>query len=102
VLCFLNGDTYGLPTSLPWAVTFTNPEAMAPLGVPLHPTQLYEMTLNLSLFGFLWAWRKWARFDGQLFLVYAAGYGLIRLVVENFRGDQLHSNTRAVSPPPRV
>lgn len=87
--CFLNGDAYGLPTSLPWAVTFTNPQAMAPLNVPLHPTQLYEMTLNLLLFGLVWAWRRRIRFDGQLLLAYAMGYGFIRLVVENFRGDQL-------------
>lgn len=40
--CFLNGDSYGRPTDLPWAVTFTNPEALAPLGIPLHPAQLYE------------------------------------------------------------
>ena len=40
--CFVGGDSYGLPTTLPWAVTYTNPGAMAPLGVPLHPTQLYE------------------------------------------------------------
>jgi len=87
--CFLNGDAFGIPTALPWAVTFTNPEAMAPLGVPLHPTQLYEMGLNLILFGFLWWWRTRIRFDGQLFLLYAGGYGTIRFIVENFRGDQL-------------
>ena len=87
--CFLNGDAYGIPTTLPWAVTFTDPESMAPLGVPLHPTQLYEMSLNLLLFGLLWWWRRRVRFDGQLFLVYAGGYGIIRFIVENFRGDQL-------------
>jgi phosphatidylglycerol:prolipoprotein diacylglycerol transferase len=87
--CFLNGDAYGIPTVLPWAVTFTNPDSMAPLGVPLHPTQLYEMSLNLLLFGLLWWWRRRVRFDGQLFLVYAGGYGIIRFIVENFRGDQL-------------
>ncbi len=87
--CFLNGDAYGVPTMLPWAVTFTNPEAMAPLGVPLHPTQLYEMGLNLILFGLLWWWRTRVRFDGQLLLFYAGGYGIIRFIVENFRGDQL-------------
>jgi phosphatidylglycerol:prolipoprotein diacylglycerol transferase len=87
--CFLNGDAYGVPTSAPWAVTFTDPEAMAPLGVPLHPTQLYEMSLNLLLFAFLWWWRTRIRFDGQLFLLYAGGYGIIRFIVENFRGDQL-------------
>ncbi len=87
--CFLNGDAFGIPTTLPWAVTFTNPAAMAPLGVPLHPTQLYEMSLNLVLFGLLWWWRTRVRFDGQLFLLYAGGYGIIRFIVENFRGDQL-------------
>ncbi|MBI4841356.1 MAG: prolipoprotein diacylglyceryl transferase [candidate division NC10 bacterium] len=87
--CLLNGDAYGIPTTLPWGVTFTNPEAMAPLGVPLHPTQLYEMSLNLILFGLLWWWRTRVRFDGQLFLLYAGGYGIIRFIVENFRGDQL-------------
>jgi phosphatidylglycerol:prolipoprotein diacylglycerol transferase len=70
-------------------VTFSNPEAMAPLGVPLHPTQLYEMSLNLILFGLLWWWRTRISFDGQLFLLYVGGYGIIRFIVENFRGDQL-------------
>jgi phosphatidylglycerol:prolipoprotein diacylglycerol transferase len=87
--CFLNGDAYGIPTTLPWAVTFTNPESMAPLGVPLHPTQLYEMGLNLLLFGLLWWWRTRIQIDGRLFLLYAGGYGIIRFMVENFRGDQL-------------
>ncbi len=87
--CFLNGDAYGIPTTLPWAITFTNPQSMAPLGVPLHPTQLYEMGLSLILFGLLWWWRRRVRFDGQLFLLYAGGYGIIRFFVEQFRGDQL-------------
>jgi phosphatidylglycerol:prolipoprotein diacylglycerol transferase len=87
--CFFNGDAYGVPTGLPWAVTFTDPRALAPHGVPLHPTQLYELGLNLALFGFLWWYRRRARFDGQLFLSYVGGYGLIRFVVERFRGDAL-------------
>jgi len=40
--CFIGGDSYGLSATVPWAVTYVNPGAMAPLGVPLHPTQLYE------------------------------------------------------------
>lgn len=87
--CFLNGDAYGIPTTVPWAVTFTDPNAMAPLGVPRHPTQLYEMGLNLLLFGFLWILRKRRLVPGQLFLFYAGGYGVIRFVVETFREDQL-------------
>ena len=87
--CFLNGDAYGIPTSVPWAVTFTDPHALAPLGVPRHPTQLYEMGLDLVLFGFLWALRRWRLFPGQLFLLYAGGYAVIRFFVETFRADQL-------------
>ena len=44
--CFFAGCCYGRPTTLPWGITFTDPVAAAnvgtPLGVPLHPTQLYE------------------------------------------------------------
>lgn len=87
--CFLNGDAYGIPTSAPWAVTFTDPHALAPLGVPLHPTQLYEMGLDLILFGLLWALRRRRLFRGQLFLFYAGGYAVIRFIVEAFREDQL-------------
>lgn len=87
--CFLNGDAYGIPTSVPWAITFTDPNALAPLGVPRHPTQLYEMGLDLVLFGVLWALRKRRLVSGQLFLLYAGGYAVIRFIVETFREDQL-------------
>ena len=44
--CFFAGCCWGKPTTLPWAITFTDPFAAAnvgtPLNVPLHPTQLYE------------------------------------------------------------
>ena len=42
--CFAAGCCWGKPTHLPWAVTFTNTNATTgvPLGIPLHPTQLYE------------------------------------------------------------
>ncbi len=40
--CLISGDSYGNPTSLPWAVIYRNPGAMAPLNVPLQPTQVYE------------------------------------------------------------
>lgn len=87
--CLLSGDSYGRPTDLLWAVTFTDPAALALLGVPLHPVQLYEAALDLVLFGALWVLRKRTVFPGQLFLVYVAGYGLIRLLTEVFRGDRV-------------
>ncbi len=87
--CFLSGDAYGRPTDLPWAVVFTNPAALAPLGVPLHPVQLYEFVLDLVLFAILLAVRERMAFAGQPFLLYLGGYGLIRLLTEVFRGDRV-------------
>lgn len=55
---FLVGGEYGIETTVPWAVTFTDPRAQAPLGVPLHPTQLYEMGWDLAVLGILWPRRS--------------------------------------------
>ena len=56
--CLIGGDSYGIPTDLPWAVTYRNPGAMAPLNVPLHPTQAYEAILLGLLFVGLWLGRE--------------------------------------------
>jgi len=48
-----------------------------------------ELELDLGLFGLLWAFRKRIAVDGQLFLTYALGYGLIRLLTETVRGDRV-------------
>ena len=39
--CFLVGDDYGRPTSLPWGMAF--PEGLPPTTDRVHPTQLYEV-----------------------------------------------------------
>jgi phosphatidylglycerol:prolipoprotein diacylglycerol transferase len=89
--CFAAGCCWGKPTTLPWGVTFTNPLASqlvgTPLGLALHPTQLYEMVLELGNF-FLLAWmlgRK--RFDGQVIGAYMFVYGLARYFLEFLRDD---------------
>lgn len=89
--CVLNGCSYGKPApDLPWAVIFTDLHAQAPLGVPLHPTQFYELFTDLGIFLILWLLRKRAtRFDGQFFLIYGMSYGVARFVLEAFRGDSL-------------
>ena len=55
--CFLNGDDYGPPTSLPWGLRF--PLGRPPTPEPVHPTQLYEMVLMLPVF--LWLTRRVTR-----------------------------------------
>jgi phosphatidylglycerol:prolipoprotein diacylglycerol transferase len=89
--CFMAGDDYGSPTSLPWAVAFTHPDAAeiggAPLGVPLHPVQLYESILCFGLFFFLvWLTRR-KRFEGEIILAYSVLYAIVRFLLEFLRGD---------------
>ncbi len=83
--CFLYGCCYGRPTNLPWAVHF--PPEHETKGVGVHPTQLYDATLNLCLYAVLaWLYRR-KKFDGQIFAVYLMAYAVLRSFVETFRGD---------------
>ena len=89
--CFAAGCCFGKPTALPWGIRFTNPAAEqlagTPLGIPLHPTQLYEAAAEFFNFLFLvWMGRR-QRFAGQLIGAYFMLYGLERGVIELFRGD---------------
>jgi phosphatidylglycerol:prolipoprotein diacylglycerol transferase len=85
--CFSAGCCYGKPCDLPWAVTFTHPDSLAPTGVPLHPTQLYSSVNALIIFIVLMVlrWRK--GFEGQVFWAYVLLYGVSRSIIEFFRGD---------------
>ncbi len=85
--CFFAGCCYGKYCDLPWAVTFTNPDSLAPTGIPLHPTQLYSAINNLIIFLFLLFFRKHKRFDGQVFWLYVLIYGTTRSIIETFRAD---------------
>jgi len=89
--CLMAGDDYGRPTTVPWAVTFTDPDAAtiggAPLGVPLHPVQLYESAVCLVIFGILvWFARRKHR-DGDIIATYTLLYAVARFGLEFFRGD---------------
>jgi phosphatidylglycerol:prolipoprotein diacylglycerol transferase len=85
--CLLNGDSYGRPTDLPWAITYTDPRSLAPLNIPLHPIELYEMAAYFLVFLLVWEIRARYRVHGITFFIYLAGYGLARFVVDFFRGD---------------
>ena len=89
--CFAAGCCWGKPTAVPWAVTFTNTYAAqfvgVPLGVPLHPTQLYEAAAEFTIFLILMHLGQRQRFTGQLFASYAMLYGGARGAIELVRGD---------------
>ncbi len=89
--CFFNGDAYGYPTSLPWGIVYApeSPAGQMFPGQALHPTQLYEMFLNLIIFGVLWKIRKKIKTRGLLFLFYVILYSTARIFVEQFRADKL-------------
>jgi phosphatidylglycerol:prolipoprotein diacylglycerol transferase len=83
--CTINGCCYGIETNLPWAVVYTHPESFAPLGVPVHPTQIYEVVYNLIVFGVLLLLRGRFRPNGSLFLIYLTLYALWRLGIDFIR-----------------
>ncbi len=87
--CFLNGCCYGEPTSLPWAATYTSIRSSAPLGVPVHPAQLYEAAGNLIIFGLLWRFREKSFLTGKMFFLFLFLYSGLRLMLERFRADTL-------------
>jgi phosphatidylglycerol:prolipoprotein diacylglycerol transferase len=72
--CLLNGCCYGLPTSLPWGVVYTNPASFCPLGESFQPTQVYHILWDLIGFGILWSVRRRLEPKGSLFLLYLAIY----------------------------
>jgi phosphatidylglycerol:prolipoprotein diacylglycerol transferase len=89
--CFCAGCCWGRPTSAPWSVVFrnewTHERVGTPLGVPLHPVQLYEAGGNLIIVLLLvWIFQR-KRFDGQVAVAYAFLYGISRFIWEFLRGD---------------
>ncbi len=89
---FMNGDAHGRPTAMPWGIVFP-PESIAGRefpNIPLHPTMLYEMTINISIFLILWfGLRNREHKNGFIFVAYLMLYSLGRFVVESFRADSL-------------
>jgi prolipoprotein diacylglyceryltransferase len=87
----MNGDAHGVPTTLPWGVVFApnTPAASQFPGIPLHPTMLYEMAINLGIFVYLWTTRKRPAKDGYTTMRYLLLYSLGRFSVEFLRADSL-------------
>ena len=86
---FVNGELWGKPADVPWAIVF---DRTVPYGIAepaRHPSQLYEAGLEgVLLFALLWLafWRTKARYDpGKLVGLFILGYGIARFVVEFFR-----------------
>lgn len=66
--CFMAGCCYGKPTDMKWGVVFTNPNSLAPLNIPLHPTQLYSSISGFIIFLILFLLHSKKKFEGQVVL----------------------------------
>jgi phosphatidylglycerol:prolipoprotein diacylglycerol transferase len=87
--CLVNGCCYGKACSMPWAITFPEGVRGAPAGVPLHPTQIYEILVVVCV---LVVFKKlnYDRWRGTMLLWFLALYGTGRAATEFFRGDFDH------------
>ena len=83
--CTINGCCYGVKTSLPWGIVYTHPDSLGPLGVAVHPTQVYELIFGLIVFGILLKLRGRFKPDGSLFLIYLGLYSLWRIGIDFLR-----------------
>jgi phosphatidylglycerol:prolipoprotein diacylglycerol transferase len=81
--CFLVGDDYGRPTSLPWGTAF--PRGLPPTDIPVHPTQLYEAIVLGILAWFLIRWRRAEVADQLVFGRYLLLAGTARFAIEFVR-----------------
>lgn len=89
--CFAAGCCWGLPTAVPWAVTFRDTYSSRTVGTPmdiaLHPVQVYEAIVAFGIFLALVRLAPRKRFHGQVVLAYVLMYSVARFLLEFFRGD---------------
>ena len=101
--CFLVGDDYGLPTNLPWGISFdkglppTNTQTFElyypwvdisginSFIISVHPTQIYESVFSFLIFIYLWKKRKTILNHGDLFFKYLILAGFERFIIEFIR-----------------
>lgn len=78
---FINQEAHGGSTDLPWGIMVD--------GIKVHPTFLYESIWDLSIFIFLWIFRKKKKYEGQIIIYYITLYSLGRFFIEGLRTDSL-------------
>jgi phosphatidylglycerol:prolipoprotein diacylglycerol transferase len=80
---YINGELYGLPTTLPWGIMFPG------TSQPHHPSMLYEGIAAIGLFALAWRWAARRRREGEVFLKSLLVVSLVRLLVDftRPRGD---------------
>jgi len=101
--CLLVGDDYGLPTDLPWGISFPNGlppttysvfqsyypwvdlSGFQPGILKVHPTQIYESVIGFLIFLYLYKKRLANKVAGSLFFKYLMFAGIERFFIEFIR-----------------
>jgi phosphatidylglycerol:prolipoprotein diacylglycerol transferase len=89
---FFNGDAFGLPTKMPWGITFPldSPAGQAFPGQATHPVMFYESVANLIAFLLLYFYyKKYQPRSGVITALYIIAYSIIRFFVSFYRADSL-------------
>lgn len=108
---FVNQEAFGTNTRLPWGMTGDNirdylsreqfnlaeKHIIVNPDIPVHPTFLYESLWNIGVFLILMWFRKRKKYDGEVFFMYMALYGLGRSWIEALRTDSLWVGNLRVS-----
>jgi phosphatidylglycerol:prolipoprotein diacylglycerol transferase len=86
--CLLSGDgDYGVPTNLPWGMSF--PNGIVPTMERVHPTPVYEFIAGVIIAAFLWRMGRKAigggGSNGEIFSAYLILTGIARFLVEFIR-----------------
>jgi phosphatidylglycerol:prolipoprotein diacylglycerol transferase len=85
---FINGNLWGGPSDLPWAMVFPDPRAG---GVPRHPSQLYQALLEgVALFVIVWLYSRHPRPTMAVSGVFLGAYGVFRFAIEFIRVPDAH------------
>jgi len=93
--CFLAGCCHGIPTDVPWCMSFppgSQAASVFPGGADgyslcVHPTQIYESLVGFALVPLgIFVFKK-RKFTGQAFLIMIACYAVARFLLEIIRGD---------------
>lgn len=85
--CFMAGCCYGRPCESPLGVVFTDPHSLAPIGIKVYPTQLFESIGSFLIFLLLSIVFNKSKVDGTVTSFYLILYGILRFLVELYRGD---------------
>jgi phosphatidylglycerol:prolipoprotein diacylglycerol transferase len=90
--CLFAGCCYGLATDSCMAITYTDIYSLAPVGIPLHPTQLYSSISFLLIFCIMIVCKRHPGWAGRDTLIFLTLFSAQRFIIDFWRGDRIFSS----------